>query len=46
MVHYEPVKVTIDALGLIKVIFNMVVWHHYFFDSMVSDRDLLFTFKF
>ena len=25
MVHYEPVKVTIDALGLAEVIINVVV---------------------
>ncbi len=28
MVHYEPVKVTIDVLGLAKVIIDVVVCHH------------------
>ena len=38
MVHYEPVKVTIDAPGLAKVIIDVVVRHHGFPDSIVSDR--------
>ena len=46
MVHYEPVKVTIDAAGLAEVILDMVVWHHGLFNSIVSDRGLLFTSKF
>ena len=46
MVYYEPVKVTIDAPGLVKVIFNMVVWHHGLPDLIVSNRGLLFTSKF
>ena len=46
MVHYELVKVTIDAPGLAKVIINVVVRHHGFSDSIVSDRGLFFTSKF
>ncbi len=46
MVHYEPVKVTIDALGLAEVIIDMVVRHHGFPDFFVSDRSLVFTSKF
>ena len=46
MVHYEPVKVTIDALGLAEVILDMVVWHHGLPNSIVSDSGLLFTSKF
>ena len=46
MVHYEPVKVTIDAPGLAEVILDVVVWHHSLPDSIVSDRDSLFTSKF
>ena len=46
MVHYEPVKVTINAPGLAKVIFNVVVRHHGLPDSIVSDRGSLFTSKF
>ena len=37
IVHYEMVKVTIDALGLAKVIFDMVVRHHSLPDSIVID---------
>ena len=46
MVHYEPVKVTIDAPGLAEVILNVVVWHHGLPDSIVTNRGSLFTSKF
>ena len=46
MVHYEPVKVTIDAPGLAEVIIDVVVRHHGLPDSIVTDRGLLFTSKF
>ncbi len=46
IVHYEPVKVTIDAPHLAKVIINVVVHHHGVPESIVTDRGLLFTSKF
>ena len=46
MVHYKPVKVTIDASGLPEVIINIVVRYHGLPDSSVTDRSLLFTSKF
>ena len=46
MVHYEPVKVTIDAPGLAELIINVVVWHHGLLDSIISDRGAIFTSKF
>ena len=46
MVHYEPIKVTIDALRLAKVILDMVVWHHGLSNSIASDRGSLFISKF
>ena len=46
MVYYEPVKITIDALGLAEVIIDVVVCHHGFLDSIVTDRGPLFTSKF
>ena len=46
IVHYELVKVTIDAPGLAEVILDMVVRYHGFSDSIVSDRGSLFTSKF
>ncbi len=46
MVHYEPVKVTIDAPGLAEVIIDVVVCHHGVPESVVTDRGLLFTSKF
>ncbi len=46
MVHYVPVKVTIDTPGLAKVIIDVVVRHHGVPESIVTDRGLLFTSKF
>ena len=46
MVHYEPVKVTIDAPCLAEVIIDVVVRHHSLPDSIVTDRGSLFTSKF
>ena len=46
MVHYEPVKVTIDASGLAEVIIDVVMRHHSLPDSIFSDRSLVFTSKF
>ena len=46
MVHYEPVKITINAPGLAEVIIDIVVRHHGLPDSIVTDRGSLFTSKF
>ena len=46
MVYYEPVKVTIDAPGLARVIIDVVVCHHGLPDSIVTNRGLFFTSKF
>ena len=46
MVHYEPVKITIDAPGLAKVIIDVVVRYHGLSDSIITDWGSLFTSKF
>ncbi len=46
MVHYKPVKVTIDTPALAKVIIEAVVRHHGLPDLIVSDRGSVFTSKF
>ena len=46
IVHYEPVKVTINTLGLAEVIIDVVVRHHGILNSIISDRGAIFTFKF
>ncbi len=46
MVHYESVKVTIDAPGLAEVIIDVVVRHHGVPESIVTHRGSLFTSKF
>ncbi len=46
MVHYVPVKVTIDTLGLAEVIIDIIVRHHGVPESIVTDRGSLFTSKF
>ena len=45
MMHYEPVKVTIDAPKLAEVIINVVVWHHGLPNSIVTNRGSVFTSK-
>ena len=46
MVHYKPVKVTIDAPKLAEVIIDMVVWYHGLPDSIMTNKGSLFTSKF
>ena len=46
MVHYEPVKITLNAPGLAEVIIDMVVRHHGLPDSIVTDQSFLFNSKF
>ena len=46
MVHYKPVKITLNILGLAEVIIHVVVRHHGLLDSIVTNRGLLFTSKF
>ena len=46
MVHYKPVKVTINAPSLAEVIIDMVVRHHGLSNSIVTDWGLLFILKF
>ena len=46
MVHYELVKVIIDAPGLVEVIIDVVVRHHGLPDSIVTNQGLLFITKF
>ena len=46
MVYYKLVKVTINTLSLANIIINVMVRHHDFLDSIVTNRELLFTLKF
>ena len=46
MVHYEPAKVTINAVGLAEVILDVVIWQYGLCNLIVSDKGLLFTSKF
>ena len=46
MVYYKPVKVTINAPGLAKVIINVVVQYYGLPNSIISDQGAIFTFKF
>ena len=46
MVYYKLVKSTIDALGLVEVIINVVIWHHGLPDSIVTSKGFLFISKF
>ena len=46
MVHYKPVKITIDTPGLAEVIIDVVVRHHDLPDSIITNRRSLFMSKF
>ncbi len=46
MVHYVPVKVTINAPGLAEEIIDVVVRYHGVLESIVTDQGSLFTSKF
>lgn len=46
MVHYKPVKVTINAPNLTKMIIDMVVHYHDLLDSIICDWGAVFTLKF
>ena len=37
MVHYEPVKITINASGLAEVIIDVVIYHHRVLKSIMTD---------
>ena len=44
--HYKPVKITINAPGLAKVILEVVVQDHSLPDSILTDRGSFFILKF
>ena len=46
MIHYKPVKVTIDTPRLAKVILDVIVWYHGLSDLLMTDRGSFFTAKF
>ena len=46
MIHYKPVKITINAPGLAEVIIDVIICYHGLPDSIVTDRGSLFTSKF
>lgn len=37
IMHYKPVKVIFNALGLAKVILDVIVWHHGLSNSIVTN---------
>ena len=46
MVHYKPVKITINTPGLAEVIIDVVICYHGLLDLIITDRGSLFTSKF
>ena len=46
MIHYEPVKVTIDAPKLVELIIDVVVCPHGLPNAFISNRGSVFTSKF
>ena len=46
MVHYKPVKVTINALELADIIIDVVIRHYDLPHSIISDWGAIFTSKY
>lgn len=46
MVHYKPVKATIDAAGLAKIIIDVVVQYHGLPNLIITDQGSIFMSKF
>ena len=46
MVYYEPVTVTINSLGLVEVILDVVIWDYSLPNLIVSNRGSFFISKF
>ncbi len=46
MVYYEQVMMIINTLALAEIIVEVLVRHHSLSDSIVSNRDSVFTLKF
>ena len=46
MVHYKPVKITINASRLAEVIITMIVQYYGLLDLIISDRRAIFISKF
>lgn len=46
MVYYKLVKVTINILDLIKVIFKLFIKQYNILNSIIDDRDKVFMLKF
>ncbi len=46
IVHYKPVKMTIDVVALVEVIIKAIVQHRGFPDLIINDQGLVFISKF
>ena len=46
MIYYKPIEVTIDVLGLAKIMINVVMRYYSLSNSNVIDQSSLFTSKF
>ena len=46
VVHYKPIKITINAPGLVKVIIDVLLRHHGLLDSNVINKSTFFILKF
>ena len=46
IIYYKPVQTTITAATLAKIILNVVIWYHGLPQSIISNCNLVFMFKF
>ena len=46
MIYYKLIKISIDILGLAKVIINIVIKYYDLLNLIIIDKSLLFNSKF
>lgn len=46
MIYYKLVKIIINAQKLAKIIINIVMQDHSYLNSIITNKNLVFTFKF
>ena len=46
MIFYKSIKTNINAIGLAKIIIAIIVQHNGLFNLIITNKDLLVTFKF
>lgn len=46
MIYYKPIKIIIDNLSLIKIMFNIIIKYYNILDFINSKKNIIFLLKF